>query len=91
MACGTANRMSHISAWLKPMPAQAPLTAATTGLGKDMGRLRGGSWSVGQGRAPEDAPSSTLMSIPGQKLRPAPVSTTARTRGSASARSNSSL
>lgn len=91
LACGTENRTSHISAWLNPMPAQAPLTAATTGLGNDMGRVRGGSRSVGHGRAPEDAPSSTLMSIPGQKLRPAPVRTTARTRVSASARSNSSL
>lgn len=91
MACGTANRTSHMSAWLNPMPAQAPLTAATTGFGKDMGRVRGGSWSVGQGRAPDEAASRTLMSIPGQKLRPAPVSTTARTCGSCSARSNSSL
>lgn len=79
MASGTANRTSHISAWLNPMPAQAPLTAATTGFGKDMGRVRGGRRSVGHGLAPEDAPSSTLMSMPGQKLRPAPVSTTART------------
>ncbi len=91
MAPGTANRTSHMRAWLKPMPAQAPLTAATRGLGNDMGRVRGGSRSVGHGRAPEDAPSSTLMSMPGQKLRPAPVRTTARTAGSASAWSNSSL
>ena len=29
-----ANRTSHISAWTRPSPAQAPLTAAISGLRK---------------------------------------------------------
>ena len=32
LAPAAANRTSHISAWVSPMPAQAPLIAAMTGL-----------------------------------------------------------
>ena len=82
------NRTSESIAITSPIPAHAPLIAVTTG-------LRSAPRSVSGRRATFsptvfEVSARNSMSMPGQKPRPAPVITTARTSGSSSARSTSS-
>ena len=78
---------------VSPTPMQAPLTAATIGFEErtdsTQSRARPGSAAV-----PSPliwASNTALMSAPAQKPRPAPVTTIAPTRSSASASSMASL
>ncbi len=86
-----ANRRSHDRAWIRPMPAQAPLTTAMVGLRNErawvMGRVRHAGLSAA---GPCDTLSRWPISIPGQKLLPAPVTSTTRTAGSSSQASSRS-
>lgn len=94
LAPAAANRTSHISAWVRPMPAQAPLIAAMTGLRRVVRKNACRSPTIAE-RSASPALSTVAdpmlfrspMSAPAQKARPLPVMTIARTAGSASARS----
>ena len=83
LAPRAANRTSHISAWVSPIPAHAPLIAAISGLRNSRGAYCGRRADMFTGRPATSA--SLLMSMPGQNDVPAPVSTPTRTAGSASA------
>ena len=82
LAFEEAKRRSQFIAATNPMPAQAPLIAAMIGFGMDRGNVNG-LRRCGLVVAPVCALSaSTLASMPGQKLRPAPVTTMTRTASS---------
>ena len=77
-----AKRTSHCSAWTSPTPAQPPLMAATSGLSIVRGNVVA-TLVLGSGSSP--GPGRWPRSAPGQKDRPAPVTTTARASRSAAA------
>ena len=89
-APAAAKRTSHISACTSPSPAAAPLIAQITGFGIVVAYVCG---RVAAELELADTPSSATcesssMSAQTQKLRPAPVTTIARTSGSAAQRSS---
>ena len=88
LAPRAANRTSHISAWVSPIPAQAPLIAAISGLRNSRGAYCGRRADMFTGRPATSA--SLPMSRPGQNDVPAPVSTPTRTAGSVSAAASTS-
>ena len=82
-----AKRTSQYSAWIRPMPAQAPLMAAIIGFGDPS------AWCIGRRPVRTSSPAAALrsnaaMSIPGQNAVPAPVTTMARTSAAAAASSS---
>ncbi len=81
-ALSAAKRTWQNSACTSPTPAHAPLIAPMSGLGKVRGTSTGrcGKLAPSTARSP-----SRAMSAPGQNVVPAPVTTTARTVGSAAA------
>ncbi len=88
LASEDAIRTSQAQASESPAPAQAPLIAATTGFSSArMARTFG--WYVCSSAActPPGSSWNSRRSCPAQKPRPAPVSTTARTSGSAASSS----
>ena len=84
-----AKRRSHISACTSPIPAHAPLIAATIGLRIVSGNVCGRGGAAASAPLPPPSPAlsaaSASMSKPGQNPRPAPVTTTTRVSGSRSA------
>ncbi|MDT4874510.1 hypothetical protein FQZ97_1098160 [compost metagenome] len=96
LAPGAAIAMSQVMASEAPAPAATPFTAAITGMRSDWMRRAVGlkAWSItgpGSARFTRSGPgskSNSARSAPAQKPRPAPVSTSARTSGLASARSS---
>jgi hypothetical protein len=74
-AVDEANLKSQFIAATSPMPAQAPLIAATIGLGIDRGNVNGVRRCGSVVASLRAFSASTSASIPGQKLRPAPVTT----------------
>jgi hypothetical protein len=94
LAPAEANRTSHISAWVSPMPAQAPLIAAMTGLRSVATKYGCRSptivvMSVSPLVLAFSIDDRSPMSAPAQNARPAPVTMIARTSASASAASSS--
>ena len=82
LASSAAKRTSEKRAVTSPSPAHAPLMAQMTGLGTRAVMVMGRRpvWSMDwPGR---DTRSRSWASRPGQKARPAPVSTTALTSSS---------
>ena len=88
LASEAAIRTSQAQARESPAPAQAPLIAATTGFSSArMARTFGWYVSSSADRTPPGSSWNSRRSCPAQKPRPAPVSTTARTSGSAASSS----
>ena len=96
-AVSAARRTSIASVIVAPTPTAAPLTAAITGLVQS--KTRSVSWpplSSGTESDPPRVRQSNVSpprsrSAPAQNARPAPVTITARTASSSSARSNASI
>ena len=89
LAPAATNRTSATSAWMKPMPAHTPLTAAMMGLGISSGNVWGRRGRSDNGR-PSATPASAPASRPAQNPFPAPVTTMARTSGLSEARTRRS-
>ncbi len=79
----SANRRSQAAASWAPPPTQYPRTAASVGRGKAASASSASTERRCGPSPPSAEASSEEMSAPAQKVSPAPVSTRARTDGSA--------